>query len=172
MSVSKIKNYFWKSLKIPSNAVSQEEFFAAQIDAIRDSTHIIRFLGYDQAFFENEGTIHELEKALNGEGEGRASFPISITALLPEAVKGGRIEYLTNEYPSFEIIKTNKNLENGFSVYDEFAVGIWDSTKETVYESEKGNGICLRYLVEDVKIARQFITVFENDIKLLKKIEV
>jgi len=149
---SLMKPIFWFKSKyqkmveegLSENSISQDEYFAKQLQYLAGSNHSIKILGYDEPFMELDETKNQIEKAVSSLDN---HVPVYISMIIPQSVRNKKLEELVNSSAFLTILKTPEEISRGFFIYDNFILSLWNSKKTTYYLPEKEKGIYLRSLI-------------------------
>jgi len=143
-------------------SISQEEYFANQVEYINSTYDHMNFFGYDKPFMEREGTIQALRHAVVHR-EGR----IPVSAILPTGLNT-ILDELAKESELVTIVRTPETFTKGYIIFDNWGMSTWDSTKKTYYPPEENKGVIFRAMMLDLFYDSTFIDFCEKKFQKAK----
>ena len=132
-----------KEYQQSKSAISQEDYFARQLELIKEVEQHVLFEGYDSRFMERGSTVDALRKLI-----ADPTGDVKIYAILQEG-KETVLDEIAKSSSLVDIVKTAEKLEEGYIALDFWGPSLWDSTKPTLYIPEANKGVIYRRMLVD-----------------------
>ena len=123
---------------IRRRSISQEDFFARQLQWLYKVGDQLLIEGYDAPFMRRDSTVEALRRLVS------PPRTVHISAIMPEGLETVLDELKTSGLVS--LTRTPEEQKRGYMVFDGWGFSEWDSTKSTPYEPERNTGVIYRRL--------------------------
>lgn len=121
-----------RTAKDAVGSVSREKFFEEQVQLLSVVQSYLLMEGYDAPFMERESTVATLRELLSSKGKA----PIYISAILSEG-QHTVLDHLAHDSGQVRIVRTPDKLVGGYTLFDEWGISQWDSTKPSCFPFER-----------------------------------